>query len=107
MAKPLSNYERIWKTVRRVPKGRVATYGLIARAAGLPGHARQVGYALHSLPQDSQVPWHRIINAKGEISLRGWNEADVHQRALLEAEGVEFDLKGRVSLQKFLWKPRL
>ena len=91
--------------VRRIPKGRVATYGQIAELAGLAGHARQVGYALHALPDDSRVPWHRVINAKGEISLRG-DFGPRMQRKLLEAEGVELDAKGRVSLKRFRWRPR-
>jgi methylated-DNA-protein-cysteine methyltransferase-like protein len=84
----------------------VATYGQIASLADLPGHARLVGYALHSLPEGSNVPWQRVINAKGEISLRtdgGWGGL---QRGLLESEGVVFDSKGRVSLSRFRWRPR-
>jgi O-6-methylguanine DNA methyltransferase len=61
-------WERIYDVVRRIPKGRVATYGQVAALAGLPRHARQVGYALHVLPESSKVPWHRVINAKGEVS---------------------------------------
>ena len=97
-------YERIWKTVKRIPKGRVATYGQIATVAGLAGRARQVGYALHSLPENSSVPWHRVINSQGKISLGragGYDE----QRMLLEAEGVEFDGE-RIRLERFQWKPR-
>lgn len=99
-------YGRIYDVVRRVPKGRVATYGQVALLAGHPGHARLVGYALHSLPQGSRVPWHRVINAKGGISLRtgvGWGDV---QRTLLESEGVIFDDRGRVSLSSFRWRPR-
>ena len=102
----MSNYERIYEVVRRVPEGRVATYGQIAELAGLPGHARQVGYALHALPRDHDVPWQRVINAKGEVSLRaepGWENV---QRGLLETEGVEFNLRtGRVDLKRFRWRP--
>ena len=99
-------YERIYKVVRRVPRGRVATYGQIAALAGLPGHARQVGYALHACPENSSVPWQRVINASGEISLRSSSDAEGLQRALLEAEGVEFDERERVDLERFGWKPR-
>jgi methylated-DNA-protein-cysteine methyltransferase-like protein len=84
----------------------VATYGQIASLAGLPGHARLVGYALHSLPDGSDVPWQRVINAKGEISLRSEGRWDVFQRGLLESEGVVFDSKGRVPLSRFRWRPR-
>jgi len=99
------SYERIYAAVRRVPRGRVATYGQIAAVAGLPGHARQVGYALHALKASTSVPWQRIINAKGMISLRPLT-GGVSQRILLEGEGVTFDAGGRVSLSKFRWKRR-
>ncbi|MDQ3283053.1 MAG: MGMT family protein, partial [Acidobacteriota bacterium] len=66
----MKRYERIWSVVRRIPRGRVATYGQIAELADLEGPARQVGYALHNLPEPSDVPWHRVINARGEISPR-------------------------------------
>lgn len=101
-----SSYRRIYAVVRRIPKGRVATYGQIAELAGLAGHARQVGYALHATPDDVAIPWHRVINAKGEVSLRRMPGCDGYQRALLEDEGVVFDLRGRVSLGRFGWKPR-
>ena len=64
------NYARIYAVIRRIPRGRVATYGQVAELAGLPGHARQVGYALHALPAATAVPWHRVINAAGGVSLR-------------------------------------
>jgi methylated-DNA-protein-cysteine methyltransferase related protein len=96
----------IYAAVRRIPRGRVATYGDVAAAAGLEGHARQVGYALHDLPPGSNVPWHRVINAKGEISPRSAGDSHELQRLLLEAEGVEFDLAGRVDLKKFRRKIR-
>lgn len=97
-------YEEIYRIVRRVPRGRVATYGLIARLAGIPRHARRIGYALAAL-RDDGVPWHRVVNAQGEISLRstaGYSE----QRALLEGEGVVFDDGGRIDLARFQWRPR-
>ena len=62
---------RIYAVVRRIPRGTVATYGQVAERAGYPGHARQVGYALHALPPGTTVPWHRVINASGEVSARG------------------------------------
>ncbi|NIN09958.1 MAG: methylated-DNA--[protein]-cysteine S-methyltransferase [Gemmatimonadales bacterium] len=101
-----ATYARIYTIVKRIPRGRVATYGQVATLAGLPGHARQVGYALHALPDETAVPWHRVINSRGEISRRtvaGW---DVHQRVLLEAEGIRFDARGRVALSRYLWQPR-
>lgn len=90
--------------VRRIPKGRVATYGQVAALAGLPSQARQVGYALAAL-RDARVPWHRVINARGEISRRSEPGAEVRQRALLEREGLRFDARGRVALQRQLWQP--
>ena len=100
----VNRYELIWSTVRRIPRGRVATYGQIAELAGLEGHARQVGYALHNLPAGSDVPWHRVLNAKGEISERTGGDSHELQRMLLEAEGVEFDLRGRMELERYRWK---
>ena len=94
---------RIYAAVKRIPRGRVATYGQIATIAGLDGHARQVGYALHDLPGGSDIPWHRVINARGEISPRSAGDSHELQRMLLEAEGVEFDLAGRVSLNRYRW----
>jgi TDG/mug DNA glycosylase family protein len=94
---------RIYDAVRRIPRGRVATYGEVARLAGIARHARQVGYALAALPRGSDVPWQRVINAKGEVSPRaapGWEEV---QRKLLQREGVVFDAHGRVSLARFGW----
>jgi methylated-DNA-protein-cysteine methyltransferase-like protein len=102
-----SRYRRIWAVVARIPRGRVATYGQVAALAGLAGHARQAGYALHALPDDADgVPWHRVINARGEVSPRaepGWEGL---QRAMLEAEGVAFDPRGRVNLRRYRWEPR-
>jgi len=97
-------WQKIYRAVKRIPRGRVATYGTIATLAGLDGHARQVGYALHALPGTSNVPWHRVINAKGEISPRSAGDSHELQRMLLEAEGVEFTLRGVIDLRRFGWK---
>lgn len=97
---------QIYEVVERIPAGRVATYGQVAALAGMRGHARQVGYALHALPANSPVPWHRVINARGGISLRDRNGADRTQRERLEAEGVSFDSLGRVDLNEFRWRAR-
>jgi methylated-DNA-protein-cysteine methyltransferase-like protein len=99
-------YCSIYTVVRRIPRGRVATYGQVAELAGIPRHARQVGYALHALEWGSSVPWHRVINARGEISMRKAPGADSVQRQLLEREGVAFDAAGRVSLATARWRPR-
>lgn len=97
-------YHRIYHVVRQVPRGRVVTYGQVAHLAGLGGHARQVGYALHSLPEGSDVPWQRVINARGEVSPRSAPGWDAVQRRLLEEEGVAFDDRGRVDLERFRWE---
>ncbi len=91
--------------VRRIPRGRVATYGQVARLAGQSGRARQVGYALHALSGATSVPWQRVVNAGGAISLRPM-DGGISQRLLLEKEGVRFDAGGRISLERFGWKPR-
>jgi methylated-DNA-protein-cysteine methyltransferase related protein len=104
---PVKRYELIWSVVRRIPRGRVATYGQVAEIAGLEGHARQVGYALHNLPESSRIPWHRVVNARGEISARTGGDSHELQRMLLEAEGVELDLRGRMDLAKVRWKLRV
>jgi methylated-DNA-protein-cysteine methyltransferase related protein len=101
---PSSLYPRIYRAVRGIPRGRVATYGQIAALAGIPGHARQVGYALHRLQEGSGVPWHRVVNRLGRISLISDPSAGTLQRALLESEGVAFDAAGAVPLKKYRWK---
>lgn len=102
---PSDNYRRIYAVVRRIPAGTVATYGQVAAIAGLAGHARQVGYSLHALDEGSDVPWQRVINAKGEVSPRATPGWDGFQRHLLEEEGVEFDEQGRVDLGCYRWEP--
>ena len=99
-------YLRIYSVVRRIPRGRVATYGQIAGLAGLPGCARQVGYALHALDEDSNVPWQRVVNALGRVSLRREAGMDQVQRQLLEAEGLHFDANDRLDLRGQQWQPR-
>jgi len=99
-------HARFLAVVRRIPRGRVATYGQVARLAGLPGRARQVGWALHSSGSAGSVPWHRVINARGEVSPRAAPGYDRLQRKLLEDEGIEFDGAGRVAFARFGWKPR-
>jgi methylated-DNA-protein-cysteine methyltransferase-like protein len=97
-------HRRIQDVVSQIPRGRVATYGQIARLAGLAGHARLVGYALHALPAGTSVPWQRVVNAQGAISIRSGNPSP--QRRLLESEGIRFDSRGRIPLASFQWRPR-
>jgi len=94
----LTFFARVYALVRKTPRGRVVTYGQVARALGAPGAARTVGWAMRVCPD--QVPWHRVVNARGEISLRpatGYHE----QRVRLKAEGVRFDRAGRIDLNKY------
>ena len=102
-----SLYRRIYSVVARIPRGKVATYGQIAALAGLPRHARMVGQALHASPEDSDLPWQRVINSQGEISLRAMPGWDGFQRHLLENEGVRFEARGRVDLRRYQWDPDL
>jgi methylated-DNA-protein-cysteine methyltransferase related protein len=99
-------YQRIYAVVRRIPRGRIATYGQVAALAGLGDHARQVGYALHALTAGDRLPWHRVLNAQGRVSPRAEPGGDRVQRALLEREGVRFDAAGRADLARFGWQPR-
>lgn len=99
------DYARIYAAVARVPRGRVATYGQIAALADLPGRARQVGYALHALPDGSPIPWQRVVNARGDISLPGMSGG--RQRELLAREGVALSDAGRVDLARYQWRPRV
>jgi methylated-DNA-protein-cysteine methyltransferase related protein len=101
-----SSYQRIYAIVRRIPKGHVATYGQVASLAGLAGHARQVGYALNALPDETAVPWHRVINASGRISRRSLPGGELVQQMLLEREGIRLDPLGRVPLARVGWRPR-
>jgi methylated-DNA-protein-cysteine methyltransferase-like protein len=106
--------ERIWKAVAAVPRGQVASYGGIALRAGLPRRARLVGHALKVAPASLKLPWHRVLNAQGRISLPAGSKAHRMQRRLLEEEGVRFrngrvDRKamgGAEDLDALLWRPR-
>jgi methylated-DNA-protein-cysteine methyltransferase-like protein len=101
------SYARIYSVVGRIPRGRVATYGQIAALAGLPGRARQVGYALYALPEGSPLPWHRVLGAGGRLSLMRLDVASgMSQRLRLESEGVRFGARGRVDLEEFGWQLR-
>ena len=101
------SYELIYSVVRRIPRGRVATYGQVASLAGLAGHARQVGYALNALPDATAVPWHRVVNAAGRISVRAAPGGELVQQLLLEKEGVRLDARGRIPLDRLRWQPRV
>lgn len=87
---PLTPQERVWQVVAAIPRGRVATYGQVAELAGMPRHARLVGRTLGNLPDESPLPWHRVVNASLRISRRGDDRAMAAQRRRLEREGVTF-----------------
>jgi len=96
-------FDKVYWIVQRIPAGRVATYGQIARLLGIPRGARTVGWALHSLPDDVEVPWQRVINAQGHVSTGWGGDESTGQRALLEAEGIVFGQDGRVDLKVYGW----
>ena len=97
---------RVADVVSRIPPGQLATYGQIADLIGAYGCARQVGWALRRLALPSQVPWHRVVNAQGRISMSLSREgSDWIQRELLLQEGVPVDAEGRLPLQERLWRP--
>jgi methylated-DNA-protein-cysteine methyltransferase related protein len=101
------NHRDVYALVKKIPKGKVATYGQLAKLLGLPRHARHVGNALANTPEEIKIPWQRVVNAEGRISLRlkNWQSgADDLQRILLEAEGVVFDSTGKIDLRRFGWK---
>jgi methylated-DNA-protein-cysteine methyltransferase-like protein len=95
-------YERIYHVVRQIPPGKVATYGQIAKIVDRCT-ARMVGYAMASLPSNIDVPWQRVINHRGEISPRSHGDGSLRQRKLLEAEGIQFDKRGRLDLNERRW----
>jgi methylated-DNA-protein-cysteine methyltransferase related protein len=104
----MNAYEKIYETVKQVPYGKVATYGQIANLAGMQRKARLVGYALFRVAPDADVPWHRVINAKGEISESPFREGnDYLQRSLLEREGIAFNAAGRVNFRECQWQPEV
>ena len=103
MPAQVSVYEKIYTLVRKVPRGRVASYGQIA---GLVDRCtpRMVGYAMAAVPEGSDIPWHRIINSQGRVSPRSAGDGSLVQRVLLESEGISFDAAGHVDLEKVGWR---
>jgi methylated-DNA-protein-cysteine methyltransferase related protein len=99
----VNNKEKIWQIVHQIPKGKVASYGQIAKLAGLPGYARYVGYTMKSLPGGTKLPWYRVVNAQGRISFKPGTKQYLLQKSLLEKEGIVF-VKGEFSLRHYGWQ---
>jgi methylated-DNA-protein-cysteine methyltransferase-like protein len=99
-----NTYDLIYAVVRQIPYGQVATYGQVAELAGLIGKPRVVGYALYRVTAADEIPWHRVINAKGEVSRSPHrNGTDYLQQSLLEDEGIKFDAAGKLNLARYRW----
>lgn len=104
----MSNYDRIYETVRQIPYGKVATYGQIADLTGIYGKARLVGHALFRVQIADDIPWHRVINSQGEISYSFKRQGgDYLQKVLLEEEGIEFKANGKIDLNKYRWQSNI
>lgn len=104
------NHLTIYKIVKKIPRGCVATYGQIAALAGMPRAARLVGYALRATPDNVTIPWHRVVNAQGRVSMRlkDWQSGgDDLQKILLAAEGVEFNDTGKLDLKRYRWQTKV
>lgn len=102
---PARTWERVYAVVRRIPRGRVATYGQVAALAGSPRAPRIAGYALFALPEGSPLPWHRVVGAGGRLSLARLSlQSALTQRMRLEREGVEFDARGKVRMDRHTWR---
>ena len=101
----MENVASIIAMASQIPSGRVATYGQIAKLAGIPKNSRQVGSVLRNMPAGKSVPWFRVVNSKGEISSRGNPDSERDQRGVLEDEGIEFNDNGRIDLKRYQWQP--
>lgn len=98
-------FEDVYEVVKKIPEGKVATYGQIARMLGVPRRSKIVGWALHKNPYFGQVPCHRVVNRNGEISSGFVFGGKFQQKKLLEQEGIIFDESGKINLNKYLWNP--
>ncbi len=99
----MNTFERIYDAVKKIPRGKVCTYGCIAAMAGNPRWSRVVGYALHVNPEPGTIPCHRVVTKNGEVSTAFAFGGENMQRLLLAEEGVEFLEDGRVDLKRFIW----
>lgn len=98
----MTNQERIWQVVYQIPRGKVASYGQVAKLAELPGYARYVGYVMKNLPAGTKLPWYRVVNSQGRISFPRDSSSYQRQKSLLEKEGVVF-VNGKFSMKEFGW----
>jgi methylated-DNA-protein-cysteine methyltransferase related protein len=96
--------ERVVEIIKNIPEGKVMTYGQIAREAGSPRAARQVVRALHSMSRKHRLPWHRVVNAKGQIALKE-DDSYTEQLFSLESEGIQIGLNGIIDLEKYQYHP--
>ncbi|MBR6510268.1 MAG: MGMT family protein [Clostridia bacterium] len=99
----MTTFEKIYSVVKQIPKGKVATYGLVATIAGNPRWARVVGYALHVNPEPFIIPCHRVVNREGRVAPAFAFGGEGVQRALLENEGIIFEDDGSIDLKKYCW----
>ena len=103
----LNAFEEVYKVVRRIPRGRVATYGQVAKLLPKRWSPALVGWALHALPTGSGVPWHRVVDAKGQLGTRKLASDSANlQEECLAREGVRLDAEGRCDLKRHQWRPR-
>lgn len=105
MLKKENTFTRIYEVVRRIPRGKVATYGQIAMLAGNPRWSQVVGYALHVNPNPTEIPCYRVVNRFGEVSRAFAFGGENEQVRLLQEDGVEFTPDGKVDLSRYLWQP--
>ena len=94
---------QVYRVVERCPRGKIVSYGGVAAMLGQPRAARAVGKALNALPEDTRVPWWRVVNSRGEVSIRGVEHGQILQRTLLEREGIKFERNGRISWKLYGW----
>lgn len=98
----MTNQEKIWQIVNQIPRGKVASYGQVAKLADLPGYARYVGYVMKNLPAGTKLPWYRVVNSQGRISFPRNSAQYQRQKKLLEKEGIVF-IKGKFSMKQYGW----
>ncbi len=97
--------QNVIRIIKNIPKGKVLTYGLIAKLAGNPRAARQVSWVLHSSSKKHRLPWHRVISSNGSLSMKSIEDRQYHKK-LLELEAITFVDNFKINIQKYLWKPK-